>query len=522
MREYDGGYEDWDEYEEDGDDGYQDMERDEYEEEEEEEVVERPPPKKEVLEYLEMRQKLKEQARKKLARENGSASNKSSLSNFGSFFGPSQPVIADRVLQESKSLLETQHLTQKAPISNGVRQSGPSVSSMRPKNGVHIQAPKKPVKSKAEKLKATRDYSFLLSDDADALPPANDPPPRKNSDSRSDQVRGKSRDSSMHSGRHYSQGHDDRRPMHDDRRPIASNSQTRQRVQVGQKTTPGMSLGPKKQLDLSKQLEHRKQMVSSNGSGLARGSTSKDMPMRKPSSLIDKKISASTEKRPVGASTDRRPALDRRTTEVVAKNGMHSGQPALDRRATEVAAKNAMYSGQRPPLLKKQTSDIRAKQQQSREIQDRYRREIPPKQNVPSSKPQASRNPSRPNMEAGSYSRGEVDKFRRREDERYVPKPKPKPKPKARPGQFSDEEDDPEDALAEIRKMFGYNPSKYADMDEEDDRMMEADWRTIEREERKSALIAREEDERELKLIQEEEERERQRKLARKRKMGQR
>ena len=30
--------------------------------------------------------------------------------SFGSFFGPSQPVISQRVIQESKSLLENQHL----------------------------------------------------------------------------------------------------------------------------------------------------------------------------------------------------------------------------------------------------------------------------------------------------------------------------------------------------------------------------------------------------------------------------
>lgn len=30
--------------------------------------------------------------------------------SYGSFFGPSQPVIAQRVIQESKSILETQHL----------------------------------------------------------------------------------------------------------------------------------------------------------------------------------------------------------------------------------------------------------------------------------------------------------------------------------------------------------------------------------------------------------------------------
>ena len=38
--------------------------------------------------------------------------------SFGSFFGPSQPVIAQRVIQESKSLLENPHLALKMATSN--------------------------------------------------------------------------------------------------------------------------------------------------------------------------------------------------------------------------------------------------------------------------------------------------------------------------------------------------------------------------------------------------------------------
>jgi protein SPT2 len=56
-----------------------------------------------------------------------------------------------------------------------------------------------------------------------------------------------------------------------------------------------------------------------------------------------------------------------------------------------------------------------------------------------------------------------------------------------------------------IRKMFGYDPSKYADLDDEDDRSMEVGFRTIQMEEKRSARMAREEDARELALIKEEE-----------------
>jgi protein SPT2 len=103
------GYED-DLDEEAGYDDYYSGDEDEYEDEEEED--EEPP--KEELEFLESRQKLKESIRKKMG--NGSANAQSSqerrrklpYNDFGSFFGPSRPVISSRVIQESKSLLENE------------------------------------------------------------------------------------------------------------------------------------------------------------------------------------------------------------------------------------------------------------------------------------------------------------------------------------------------------------------------------------------------------------------------------
>jgi len=40
--------------------------------------------------------------------------------SYGSFFGPSQPVIAQRVIQESKSLLENQHLSSRLSNSSDI------------------------------------------------------------------------------------------------------------------------------------------------------------------------------------------------------------------------------------------------------------------------------------------------------------------------------------------------------------------------------------------------------------------
>ncbi|KAM1092677.1 hypothetical protein ACFX19_020227 [Malus domestica] len=96
-------------------DEYEDYEDDEdgeeYEGEEEDQK-----PTKEALAYLELRQHLKEQLRKKKSGSSlANSSNKKKLpyDNFGSFVGLSQPVIAERV-QESKLLLETKHLTSNA------------------------------------------------------------------------------------------------------------------------------------------------------------------------------------------------------------------------------------------------------------------------------------------------------------------------------------------------------------------------------------------------------------------------
>ncbi|XP_019189388.1 PREDICTED: protein SPT2 homolog [Ipomoea nil] len=100
----------------------------------------------EELECLELRQKLKERFRKKMKKELGSVSASSCRSdNFGSFFGPSQPIISQRVIQEMKSLLENPDLAAKIMRKNNI------IASCK----VHM-------------LKYTRDYSFLLSDDVPA------------------------------------------------------------------------------------------------------------------------------------------------------------------------------------------------------------------------------------------------------------------------------------------------------------------------------------------------------------------
>ncbi|KAL3372863.1 hypothetical protein AABB24_005076 [Solanum stoloniferum] len=178
MRGYEG-----DEY----DDSYLDEYETEGEEEEagEEEYEDEEPqqPSQELLEYLELRQRLKDDIRKQRKKELGGGSrefkkNASSRDNFGSFFGPSQPVISNRVIQESKSLLENPNLAAKVMKSNH-SQSNKSAASKpaKPagsKASTSNHAPKvtNGLKRKIAMVKNMRDYSFLLSDDAELPGPS--------------------------------------------------------------------------------------------------------------------------------------------------------------------------------------------------------------------------------------------------------------------------------------------------------------------------------------------------------------
>lgn len=222
------GYDQEDEYE-DYDD-YEDEQLEEgegYEEEEGEEYVAEEPrkPTKEELDYLELRQKLKESIRKKMQKQNSTSLADSSgrkkqiqRDNYGSFFGPSQPVIAQRVIQESKSLLENRHLVPMPSNTPQINKSTSKVSNGVLKSSAQKQPPKVNEKLvKAEKLKVTRDYSFLLSDDADLPVPSKEPPSRntsvRNSVGQAAQVPGKSKPSFSNGGKLVRGTGENRKPV---------------------------------------------------------------------------------------------------------------------------------------------------------------------------------------------------------------------------------------------------------------------------------------------------------------------
>ncbi|KAJ6791712.1 hepatoma-derived growth factor-related protein 2 [Iris pallida] len=160
-------------YEQEDYDDYEDDEEDSEEEEEEEE--EEPEISKEQQEFLSLREQIKEKIRQKLKKQSATAFgrqsqvNKKTMTNdkFGSFFCPSQPVIASRVLDERRSILETNHTVSRIPSSTSGSIKGPASTTSEKK--AHAQQVKviSEVKRKAQTLKDMRDYSFLLSDDAD-------------------------------------------------------------------------------------------------------------------------------------------------------------------------------------------------------------------------------------------------------------------------------------------------------------------------------------------------------------------
>ncbi|KAI9125252.1 hypothetical protein K1719_003868 [Acacia pycnantha] len=457
MQEYDrDGYEDYDDYEDEG----QEQEYD-YEEEEGEEYEEKQPPKptKEELEYLELRQKLKESIRKQMKKESSTSHASSSerekklpYDNYGSFFGPSQPVIAQRVIQESKSLLENQHLASRLSNPLHINKNKNKVSNGGSKSAVHNPLPKvSEVKLKAQKIKDTRDYSFLLSDDAEIPAPKKEPPPRNMSARSSEawpaQVQGKIKQSLSSGSKHVYGGREDRKlgslggqlpPKGGSNNKLASTSK------------PSMTSA-----------DSRKQLGNNSVNGPGRPVGSKGLPPKAPAGTMSNKSLAPGIKGPVN---------------VAQKPPISKAHSSISKQSVE---------------QRKDTRDSKQSVERRKDTSEKHK--MTPKQAVSSSIPQKSKPPS------------QVPTQRAIQDQR------PKKKLVRRP--FEDDYEEGQGAIGMIRRMFRYNPNKYADEDE-DDIDMEAGFDDILREERRSEIIGKREDEEQLRLIEKEEEEEQRRKMA--------
>ncbi|XP_073265611.1 uncharacterized protein [Populus alba] len=280
MRGYDREEDEYyDEYEEEGEEQVE--EEEEYEEEGRK-------PTAEEMEYLELRKRIKEQIRKKMQKEHGSALSKSQekkkklpSDNYGSFFGPSQPVIAQRVIQEIKSLLENQHLALRVSNSQHANKRSSSSTATGSKNGGHRHVPKlkNELKSKVQKLKDTRDYSFLLTDDAELPAPTKEPACQK---AGSAQVQQKSKQPSSSSGRNI-------HGSHEERKPAFRNGQMHSKVGLQKPTSankPDATL-----------MNSKRQLGSNNGAGPGRPAGSKCLPSKTPVSTMQKKALAPSAKK---------------------------------------------------------------------------------------------------------------------------------------------------------------------------------------------------------------------------------
>ncbi|XP_076956035.1 uncharacterized protein LOC143631063 isoform X2 [Bidens hawaiensis] len=456
MTEYDlDEYEDYEddvgEYEEEG--GEYEEEGGEYEYEEEEERV----PTQEELEYLELRQKLKESIRKKMNEDSSSdignsrdKKTKMPYDNFGSFFGPSQPVIAQRVIQESKSLLENPHLAERFSKAKNPNKSGSSnsvVSKPRP-NGqqqpqkVNVMA--KP-KAKIQMLKNTRDYSFLLSDDAE-LPVPRKNPPKSISPPKPEEYHTSQRQPTT-SGRKVVNGQHEERKL----KPLPTSNQPRPKLgQQSQRPSIATKLA-------STSLDFRKQVGRNEGSGPGRP-LPKPVPSKTPTMVNKSKV----------------------IPPPVSRSSIPNGHKSQTSRPP-------------PPPLHKRPVDLR--KDERRPANGNIVRK-PVVSSKPQIKQQSARPPARPPV-----SSQEMERLQKR------------------PARPIDDDDDGL-AISMIRKMFGYNPNRYRGVSDDDTSGMEVDFNHIMMEERRSSKIAAQEDEEERKKIEEEERLERMRKAAKKRKLS--
>ncbi|KAF2283840.1 hypothetical protein GH714_016431 [Hevea brasiliensis] len=199
---------------------------------------------------------------------------------YGSFFGPSQPVIAQRVIQESKSLLENPHLAFRVSNSHHDKRTSSSTGTGS-KNGVHQPLPKvrNELKTKVQKLKDTRDYSFLLSDDAELPAPPRQSVPQTvtapKSEARSAQVPQKYKQPSGSSVR------DIRGGGREERKPIPMNGQMHSKSGLHKSTSTSKPT--------STPMDSRRQLGSNNGSGPGRPTGPKGLPSKMPLSTVEKK-----------------------------------------------------------------------------------------------------------------------------------------------------------------------------------------------------------------------------------------
>jgi len=476
-------------------------EEEEYEEEDDEEARqyeksepdEDPVVVRERQEYLERREKLKEVERQKLRQKLKQKLSDQTLvekdnrkklpynDDYGSFFGPSEIVVARRVIVETRARNEASCIAPKVSKEDPKRVSEPESDA---KFEEKEPPPRKVVdetKTKAQQLKAIRDYSFLFSDNAEIPVPdkvsTSDPKSVTKSipgNVQQKQTIGKNSAGAL------------KKPVVSSK-PISSSKETKGIVKPSGHLSAkagSRAISPHPNLNGS---SNPKNQVSKLGSGLGRSVIQANGSLRHPGINGTKAVNP-------GSNGVKGGNLD-----VVKKKDLLLN-------ASKVGKDHQRLSGSQPTNMQK-VVPIKAPSQ-TFQVEQRK----PPVMVKSSSKPVQKLDTKMPPKQAPK------------------PAPKPLPKPQVKPAKaplsreshydrpkkrkpLDDDYDDHEDGNVSsiIRRMFGYDPNKYRNMDDEDDRDMEVGFSSIQAEERRSERIAREEDERELALIEAEERAERER-----------
>jgi len=512
-----------------------------------------PKAKRERQEYIERREKLKELERQKLKQkfagvygrktnsskhdngnqysrfgENISDKDKKKMlpyDDYGSFFGPSQPAISRRVIVETRARLDTAHVAAK------VSRNTPETKKLSvPPSDAKSEYKKAPVvvneaKKKAQRLKEARDYSFLFSEDAEMTGCARGPSETRNIASS--------------------------RP--DDSRP--------------KQVIPKNSMALKKPTPTSKPISHAKEvknMISSARQMPIKVDTQKVSP-----SLNVKTLADSKKQLQKVASGPGRFAQETGLVRHSVSNSKVAVSVGRDKKETPSISGikigkdvHQQSSVSRPPSVQKtlplKTPTKKTNTEQRKPLA--LPKSLPPKP-APKLAPKPAPKPALKPAPKPALKPAPKPALKPSPKPALKPAPKPAPKPtikpvpksapkpalmsapkpiskmapkaqarpvsrdlhhersRKRPRAYDSDEDldGGGNYRSIIRQLFRYDPNKYKDIDDEDNSDMEVGFSTIQAEERRSARIAEEEDERELALIEAEEKEERAR--AKKRKL---
>lgn len=453
---------------------------------------------RERQEYLERREKLKELERRKLRQKLKQKLSDQTLlekdsnkklpydDGYGSFFGPSEIVVARRVIVETRARNEANCIAAKVSNLDRKRVSEPELDTKSEDKEPTPQKFVDETKTKAQKLKEIRDYSFLFSENAEI--PVPDKGSTSDPKSGTKSIPGKQTTGKNSTGAL-------KKPAISSK-PVYSSKETKGMVKPSRQMsarTGSLAISPRPSLNGS---SNPKNQAGNPGSGLGRSVIQSNGSLRNQGSNGAKAVTPGS-------------------------NGVKGGNSDIVKR------KEPLLNGSK--LGKDQ-------QRLSNSQPTNMQKTVPIK--APSQTFQVEQR--KPPVMAKSLSKP-VQKLDTKVPPKLAPKPAPRPPPKLlpkpqvkpakaslsrescydRPNKRRPLEDDYDDLEDEgnvssiIRQMFGYNPNKYRNMDDDDDRGMEVGFSAIQDEELRSARIAKEEDERELALIEAEERAERERALKR-------